>query len=132
MEERKKILIVEDEAGIVKPLAMKLKLSGFDVKSAADGEEGLDAMSKEKFDLVLLDLMMPRVDGFEVLTKLRERKDHTPVIVATNLNQPSDVSRVFELGCTNYYVKSDTTLEQIVEISREALKNPPHEDLIKL
>lgn len=130
-EQSKKILIVEDEEAIVKPLKMKLAIAGFEVKSAGDGEEGLAMMAKEKFDLILLDLLMPKVDGFGVLAAMREKHDRTPVIVATNLNQPSDVSRVFELGCTNYYVKSDTTLDQIVENAKAALKAPPAENLIQ-
>ena len=111
----KKVLVVEDEELIAKPLSMKLKLSGFGVKNAYNGEEALDILAKEKFDLIILDLMMPKVDGFGVLTELKNWGDKTPVVVATNLNQAEDVSRVFELGVTNYYVKSDTTLDQIVE-----------------
>jgi two-component system sensor histidine kinase ChiS len=120
-EERKKILIAEDEELIAKTMAKKLTLAGFEVSNAYNGQEALDAMAKEKFDLLLLDLMMPTVDGFAVLSELRTRADKTPVIVATNLNQPDDVSRVFELGCTNYYVKADTSLDQIVEEAKKAI-----------
>jgi len=118
----KKILIVEDEEGIAKPLAMKLRLSGFEVENAYDGEQGLAALGNGKYNLILLDLMMPKVDGFAVLGELKKRGDQTPVIVATNLNSPEDVSRVFELGCTNYYVKADTTLDQIVDNARKTIK----------
>jgi DNA-binding response OmpR family regulator len=111
----KKVLVVEDEELIAKPLTMKLKLSGFDVKNAFNGEEALEILAKEKFDLIILDLLMPKLDGFGVLTELRNWGDKTPVVVATNLNQAEDVSRVFELGVSNYYVKADTTLDQIVE-----------------
>jgi DNA-binding response OmpR family regulator len=121
-ESMKKILIVEDEEGIAKPLAMKLRLSGFEIENAYDGEQALAALGKGKYDLILLDLMMPKVDGFAVLGELQKRHDPTPVIVATNLNSPEDVSRVFELGCTNYYVKADTTLDQIVDNARKTIK----------
>jgi len=121
-ESMKKILIVEDEEGIAKPLAMKLRLSGFEVENAYDGEQGLAALGNGKYNLILLDLMMPKVDGFAVLGELKKRGDQTPVIVATNLNSPEDVSRVFELGCTNYYVKADTTLDQIVDNARKTIK----------
>jgi len=121
-ESSKKILVVEDEELIAKPLSMKLRLSGYEVKNADDGEEALAVLAKEKFDLILLDLLMPKVDGFGVLAELNKRRDHTPVIVATNLNQPEDVSRVFELGCTNYYVKADTSLDQIVDNARKTIK----------
>ena len=127
-EEHKKILIAEDEELIAKTLSKKLTLSGFEVRHAINGQEALDFMSKEKFDLLLLDLMMPVMDGFGVLAELKKRGDKTPVIVATNLNQVEDVTRVFELGCTNYYVKADTPLDQIVEEARRAIAragNPP-------
>ena len=120
-ETQKKVLIVEDEKLIVKPLAMKLELSGFEVKVAYNGEEALETLEKEKFDIILLDLMMPKVDGFDVLAALRKKKDRTPVIVASNLNQEGDVSRALELGVTSYYVKSDITLDEIVDKIKEAL-----------
>jgi len=121
-ESLKKILVVEDEELIAKPLAMKLRLSGFEVKNAYDGSEALAILAKEKFNLILLDLLMPKIDGFTVLAELQKNGDTTPVIVATNLNQAEDVSRVFDLGCTNYYVKADTTLDQIVENARKTIK----------
>lgn len=117
----KKILIVEDERMIAKMLVMKLQSAGFEVANAYDGGEALAIMEKEKFNLVLLDLMMPRVDGFDVLAELKKRGDMTPVIVATNLNQESDISRVLELGVSNYYVKSDTSLDEIVENIKSVL-----------
>ncbi len=124
MPEAKKILVVEDEARISKLLSMKLGLAGFGVGLASDGQEALDILAAEKYDLILLDLLMPRVDGFGVLAEMQKRGDRTPVIVATNLNQPSDISRVFELGCTNYYVKADTSLDQIVEHAKRVLSTP--------
>jgi DNA-binding response OmpR family regulator len=117
----KKILIVEDEKMIVKPLDMKLKLSGFDTKVANDGEEAMAILDKEKFDLILLDLMMPKMDGFGVLAEMKKRGDMTPVIVATNLNQEGDISKALELGVSNYYVKADTSLSDIVENVKNAL-----------
>jgi DNA-binding response OmpR family regulator len=125
MAEPKRILVVEDEAGISKMMTTKLALAGFKADAAFDGEEALDILARDKYDLVLLDLLMPKVDGFGVLAELQRRKERTPVIVATNLNQPSDVSRVFELGCTNYYVKADTSLDQIIEHVQSALGSGP-------
>ncbi|MFA5248361.1 MAG: response regulator [Patescibacteria group bacterium] len=120
-ESLKKILIVEDEKLIIKPLELKLKLSGFETGVAYNGEEALEILKNEKFDLVLLDLMMPRVDGFAVLIELKKRGDETPVIVASNLNQMDDISRALELGVNSYYVKSNTSLSEIVENIRKAL-----------
>jgi DNA-binding response OmpR family regulator len=118
----KKILIVEDEKMIVKPLEMKLKLSGFETGVAYNGEEALAVLEKEKFDLILLDLMMPKVDGFGVLTELKKRGNLTPVIVATNLNQEGDISKALELGVFSYYVKADTSLSEIVDNVKKALQ----------
>ncbi|HTX87037.1 MAG TPA: response regulator [Candidatus Nanoarchaeia archaeon] len=118
----KKILIVEDERLIAKPLALKLRFAGFEVANAYDGEEALLILEKEKFDLILLDLLMPKVDGFEFLSRLRSRGDQTSVIVASNLNQEKDISRVLELGVTSYYVKTDTSLDEIVDNVKAALR----------
>jgi DNA-binding response OmpR family regulator len=117
----KKILIVEDEKMIIKPLEMKLKLSGFDTAVAYDGEEALGILEKDKFDLILLDLMMPKIDGFGVLSAMKKKGDKTPVIVATNLNQEGDISKAMELGVSNYYVKADTSLGDIVENVKKVL-----------
>lgn len=117
----KKVLIVEDERLIAKPLAMKLEMSGFKVSNAYDGTEALLMLEAEKFDIILLDLMMPNVNGFDVLSEMKKKGDKTPVIIASNLNQESDVSRALELGVTSYYVKSDITLDEIVDKIKEAL-----------
>lgn len=122
-DQLKRILIVEDERLIVKPLDIKLRLSGFETMAAYDGGEALDIMSREKFDLVLLDLMMPKIDGFAVLAELNKRGDMTPVIVASNLNQMGDISRALEMGVKNYYVKSNTSLDEIVQQVHKALGN---------
>lgn len=110
----KKILIVEDERAIAKPLAMKFQFANFEVKNAYDGEEALAMMKAEKFDIILLDLMMPKVDGFKVLAEMKIMGNTTPVVVASNLDQEADISRVLELGVTNYYVKTNTSLGEIV------------------
>jgi DNA-binding response OmpR family regulator len=101
---------------------MKLTAEGFDVAKAADGEEGLKILENRNFDLILLDLMMPKVDGFAFLSELKLRRIKTPVVVATNLDQADSVARVFELGCSSYYIKSDTTLEQIAETVKNTLR----------
>jgi DNA-binding response OmpR family regulator len=120
-ETQKKVLIVEDERLIAKPLTLKMQLSGFATKNAYDGEEALAILEKEKFDIILLDLMMPKKNGFEVLSELKKRGDPTPVIVATNLNQEADVSRALELGVVSYYVKVDITYDEIVEKIKSTL-----------
>jgi len=110
----KKILVAEDEKAIAKALELKLKHEGFSVKLALNGKEALDILSKEKFDLVLLDLMMPKLDGFGVLDGLKNIQNKTPVIVVSNLGQEEDKKRVKSLGAIDFLVKSDTPVAEIV------------------
>lgn len=114
-KKQKKILVVDDEPGIIKALEIKLKLSGFNVTAVYNGIEALEALQKETFDLIVLDLMMPKMDGFTLLSKLKDKKSKTPIIVASNLGQQEDIARAKELGAKDYFVKSHTSLAQIVE-----------------
>lgn len=117
----KKVLVVEDEKPIARPLALKLKFFGFDAKIAYDGEEALSILKNEKFDLILLDLVMPKVDGFSVLLELKARGDQTPVIVASNLSQEEDIKRAMDLGVKGYYIKANASLDEIVENVKKVL-----------
>ncbi|MBT4277757.1 response regulator [Candidatus Falkowbacteria bacterium] len=116
-----KILIGEDEKPMARALELKLKSLGFEAKIAFNGEEVLQALQKEKFNLVLLDLMMPKVDGFSVLAKMQENKDKTPVIVASNLSQSEDLQKAKKLGAVDYFVKSDTPIAEVVVRVKKAL-----------
>ncbi|HNP74886.1 MAG TPA: response regulator [bacterium] len=111
----RKILVADDERPMAKALELKFTKEGFTVKTVSNGREALDIMKKEKFDLLLLDLMMPRVDGFAVLAELKDRGDRTPVIVSSNLSQEEDIRRVKELGAKDYFVKSDTPISKVVD-----------------
>src|SRR3972149_4877905 len=102
----KKILIVEDEKTIARPLTLKLKCSVFEAQNAYDGQEALDVLAKSKFDLIILDLVMPKVNGFEVLEKLKEQHSKTPVIVVSNLNQEEDIAKAKSLGA-DYFLKTE-------------------------
>ena len=114
-EKGKKILVADDERPMAKALELKFTKEGFIVKTVSNGREALDAMKSEKFDLLLLDLMMPRVDGFAVLAELKDRGDKTPVIISSNLSQEEDIRRVKELGAKDYFVKSDTPISKVVD-----------------
>ncbi len=118
----KKILIVEDEEALSMALSLKLKASGFEVVVAANGQEGLDEFSKGKFDLMLLDLILPVMDGFTVLAKLHEQGNKVPVIVLSNLNQPEDIAKVKALGALDFLVKSNIQLSKILEYLNKILK----------
>ena len=112
---KKRVLIVEDERPMARALEIKLNNSGFDAKVAADGQYALDFLATEKFDIILLDLVTPRKDGFDVLEELKNRGDKTPVIISSNLSQPEDISRAKALGARDYFVKSNTPISKVVE-----------------
>lgn len=111
----KKILVAEDEKAISKALILKLEHAGFTASPAYDGESALEMIAKEQFDLVLLDLMMPKLDGFNVLNQMKTKGLTTPVIVTSNLGQEEDIKKAKELGARDYFIKSDTALAEIVE-----------------
>lgn len=119
----KKILFVEDEEALQKTLGEVLKQEGYEVVSAFDGETGLNLVKSEKPDLILLDLIMPKMTGFEVLKKLKadgETKD-IPVIVLTNLESIGDVGKAIEAGATTYLVKAQYSLDEVLEKVKKAL-----------
>jgi CheY-like chemotaxis protein len=119
----KKILIAEDEKPMAKALELKLKGSGFEAKAVFNGVEALAEMEKEKYDLLLLDLMMPVMDGFGVLEALKNKPDNkTLVIVSSNLSQAEDINRAKALGAVDYFVKSDTPISEVVNHIKAALK----------
>lgn len=110
----KKVLIVEDERPLARALELKLRHEGCEVTVAYDGKEALDQLTKNVFDVMLLDIIMPVVDGIQLLQKIP--KDRKPeVFVLSNLNQSEDESQIMDLGVSKYFVKSDTPLSVIVE-----------------
>jgi DNA-binding response OmpR family regulator len=118
----KKILIAEDERPMARALELKLNGSGFNAKAVGNGEEALQTLEKEKFDLILLDLVMPKVDGFGVLEQLQAKGNTTPIIVLSNLSQEEDAKKAKELGAVDFFIKSDTPIIEIVKIAKKALK----------
>ncbi|MBM2820884.1 MAG: winged helix family two component transcriptional regulator [Candidatus Berkelbacteria bacterium] len=118
----KKILIVEDEKPIANALFNKLKSEGFEPKMVINGQEALDILAQEKFDLILLDLMMPIVNGFEVLKKMKDLNNTAPVIVLSNLGQEEDVQKAMEMGAKNFFVKADTPLIEVINQINHALE----------
>jgi len=119
----KKILFVEDESTLQKTFGEILKQEGYEMISALDGEIGLRLAKAKKPDLILLDLILPKVHGFEVLKKLKEDKEtkDIPVIVLTNLEGIGDVDKAIELGATSYLVKAQYSLEELVEKIKQVL-----------
>jgi DNA-binding response OmpR family regulator len=119
----KKILFIEDESALQKTFRDILEKEGYQMISALDGESGLRLAKSEKPDLILLDLILPRKDGFEVLKELKE--DETtkgiPVIVLTNLEDIESVEKAIRLGATTYLVKAQYTLEEVIQKVKKAL-----------
>lgn len=113
----KKILICEDDKDLLYMFSMKFKKDGWDVKTARDGEEGLEQIEKNDFDLVLLDLMMPKKTGFQVLEELRANPIYRdlPIIVLSGLDKDEDIKKALSLGANDYFVKSQHPLGEIIE-----------------
>lgn len=113
----KKILIVEDETPLRNAVADILTFEGFQVFQATNGQEGLDLALKEHPDLILLDLMMPVMDGLTMLEKLRQDAEYgskAAVILLTNINDPEKVAMATEAGSYDFLVKSDWNIEDVV------------------
>ena len=120
----KKILVVEDDPKMIRILVDALKKGNFETIEAANGEEGLRAALETKPDLILLDLIMPVMDGLEMLNKLRaeeEGKD-MPVIILTNAGDFDKIAQAVERGICSYMVKSDFTIEDLVKRVKDLLK----------
>jgi DNA-binding response OmpR family regulator len=100
-----KILIVEDEQHLADGLRFNLEAEGFEAEISADGDAALEKLSRTKFDAVVLDVMLPTVDGFEVARSMRERADYTPILMLTARGQPEDVLLGFEAGTDDYLAK---------------------------
>jgi DNA-binding response OmpR family regulator len=120
----KKILFVEDEPSLQKAISEVLTQEGYKVLKAADGEEGLKVAQAEKPHLILLDLILPKKDGFEVLKELKadEKTKDIPVIVLTNLEGIGDVEKALSLGATTYLVKANYELEDVLKTVKSQLK----------
>jgi DNA-binding response OmpR family regulator len=120
----RKILVVEDDKFVRELIAQKLTEEEFEVSSAKDGEEGVKKTESEKPDLILLDLILPGIDGFEVLSRIRKNPltERIPVIILSNLGEKVDVDRGIKLGADDYLIKAHFTPKEIVEKVRSVLK----------
>lgn len=120
----KKILVVEDEISLLQALNLKLTKEGFHVLSARNGQEGLDVAFKEHPDLILLDIIMPIMDGMTMLKKLREdaRGRDIPVFILTNLTGSEKVADALDNESFDFLVKSDWKLEDVVKKVKEKLE----------
>lgn len=117
MAEAKTILLVEDDEMLHTMYTQKFTKEGYEVFSAYNGQEGLDLAQKNHPDVILLDIIMPKMDGFVALKKLKkdEGTANIPVILLTNLGQDEDIRRGKELGATDYFIKANHTPQEVVE-----------------
>lgn len=118
-----KILVTEDDPILQKAIQEYLASDGFEVLVASDGEEGLRLAQNKKPDLILLDIILPKKNGFEMLKELKGDAEtkRIPVILLTNLGSLNDVEKALELGASTYLVKSDYGLEEISQKVKETL-----------
>ncbi|HRH94152.1 MAG TPA: response regulator [Candidatus Peribacteria bacterium] len=112
---KKAVLIVEDERPLAHALEMKLKNEGYVTHTCMNGTDALAELEKGGYGLVLLDLIMPVMDGFGVLAEMQQRKYGVPAIVLSNLGQEEDRLKTKQLGALDYFVKSNTPIAQIVQ-----------------
>jgi len=119
-----KVLIVEDDQFLAELITKKLDEEGFDVVYAADGEKGWVAAQKDKPDIILLDLLLPGIDGFEVMENIKkdENLSKIPIIVISNYGQESKIQRAMSLGAKDYLVKANFTTGEIADKVRSVLE----------
>lgn len=123
MSNSTKILLVEDDKDLIEMYETKFKMEGFEIHKAVNGAEALELVQSVKPDIVMLDIVMPEVDGFQVLRSLKAdpaSKD-LPVILLTNLGQEGDIQKGIDLGATDYLIKANFTPNEVVEKVRKAL-----------
>ena len=118
-----KILLIEDDTFLLNMYATKFELEGYEIISADDGEKALKAVGKEKPDIILLDILLPKMDGFEVLQELKKNEETkaVPVILLTNLSQRDDVEKGLALGAVDYLIKAHFMPTEVVEKIKKIL-----------
>lgn len=115
LEEKIKVLLIEDEKEVADLYKLKLSLDGYEVITAENGEEGFEKAFKISPEIIFLDIKMPKMDGFEVLRKLRseEKTKHIPVLILSNFDEQDLIERGLTLGANEYLIKSQFTPEGI-------------------
>jgi len=122
MDNPQKILIIEDDRTLQSALVEMLNKEGYETASAFDGDEGVQKAGTENPDLILLDLILPKKDGFEVLSEIKDSPGkNIPVLILTNLEELDNVQKALDLGAKTFMVKSDFSLRDIIEKIKENL-----------
>lgn len=120
---KKRILIIEDDPLLIKMYKTKLMSEGFEVLTATDGQEGLDLALKHLPDAIILDVMMPKLSGLDMLKKLNQDKvgAQIPVVIISNLSQADEAQQAKELGAKEYLVKANFTPKEVIEKVKQYL-----------
>ncbi len=123
-QKKLRVLIIEDDQRINKVYIAKLEVEGIKAITALDGEEGLRRIYSEKPDLILLDLMLPKKSGFEILKEIKSNPEvkNIPVLILSNLAQEKEIEAGLELGAEDYLVKTNYSIQQVMEKINNALK----------
>ena len=120
---QKRVLVVEDDSFLGSLLPTRLIKAGFLVTRASDGEEALEVLGNNKFDLILLDVILPKKSGFEVMEEIQKNPmlKRVPIVIISNLGQSEDMERGRELGAIEYYIKAQTSIEELVNKTKQLL-----------
>lgn len=124
--DQKKVLLVEDEPLIGNLLKQRLEREGVTVQLARDGEEALQALQGAPPDLILLDVILPKISGFELMERIQADPQlaHAPIVVISNLGQDTDIAKGTSLGATAYIVKAKVSIDELVDTIKEFLASP--------
>lgn len=122
-EHKKKILIIEDDEHVSKVYEIKFSKEGYDTIFVSNGDDGVEKIATEKPDLIILDLMVPKKDGFVILEEIKKNPDlaKIPVLVLTNLGQQSDKDRAMSLGANEYLVKVSHSMQEVIDRAKRYL-----------
>jgi DNA-binding response OmpR family regulator len=123
-KKKMKILVVEDESFLLDLYQIKLEQAGFEVVKAGNGNEGVSLARLEQPGLILLDILMPEIDGYEMLAKIKSdpKTKKIPVIIFSNLSQKEEIEKGLKLGASDYIIKTSITPAQLEEKVKEFLK----------
>jgi CheY-like chemotaxis protein len=121
----KKVLIIEDEKILIELLERKIKEDGYEVFTALNGKEGLELVKEVKPDLVLLDIIMPEMDGFEVMEEMNKLQElnlkKVPVIIISNSGQPVEIDKALNLGVRDYLIKAQFDPKEVIDKIRKQI-----------
>ncbi|MDI6602657.1 MAG: response regulator [Patescibacteria group bacterium] len=125
----KTILLIEDDPFLIDTYTLKLKEAGFSVEVATDGKQGLKKLAEKKFDLLILDIVLPQIDGWEILEKIKDLRfkikelENLKIMVLSNLGQKEEVEKGIRLGAAKYLIKAYYTPSEVVEEIKKILTN---------